>query len=261
MKLGFITSRQAARHLIYCDNVTAETSFLVRMCEAEMGRSCRSESSGVDRAGGLRCGFPRGDLYCVAEIWVRHVIILKSIVSTYKTSREARDAVAAGASEIDMVLNYELLKQGDFSSIYTELATVRQAVRQTAPGQITLKVILETSQLSHSEIIAGCIIAEAAKIDFVKTSTGFKGGGATEEHVNLMRKAVGDRLKVKASGGIKTVKDCITMMEAGANRIGTSNGVWIMEEAKALMDQLTHDAGGNGLDRRPSVPTTRLFYS
>lgn len=154
-----------------------------------------------------------------------------------------------------MVLNYDLLKQGDFSTVYTELAAVRQA----APVPIALKVILETSQLSHSDIIAGCKIAEAAQFDFVKTSTGFKGGGATEEHVSLMRKTVGDKLRVKASGGIKTVKDCIAMMEAGADRIGTSNGVWIMEEAKALMDQLTHEAGGNGSKRRPSVQTTRLF--
>lgn len=174
-------------------------------------------------------------------------------------SREAQDAVAAGASELDVVLNYKLLKQGDYSSVYTELAAVRQAVGQAAPVPITLKVILETSQLSHTDIIAGCIIAEAAQFDYVKTSTGFKGGGATEEHVNLMKNVVRDRLNVKASGGIKTVKDCITMMEAGADRIGTSNGVWIMEEAKALVDQFTHDAGGHGSDRRPSIPTTRLY--
>ena len=158
-----------------------------------------------------------------------------------------------------MVLNYDLLKQGDFSSVYTELAVVRQAVRHAVPRPVVLKVILETSQLSHSDIIAGCKIAEAAQFDFVKTSTGFKGGGATEEHVNLMRKTVGDRLKVKASGGVKTVKDCVEMMEAGADRIGTSNGVWIMEEAKALLDQLTHEAGGNGAGRRPSAQITRLF--
>lgn len=158
-----------------------------------------------------------------------------------------------------MVLNYDLLKQGEFSSVYTELAAVRQAVSQAASVPITLKVILETSQLSRSDIIAGCAIAEAARFDFVKTSTGFKGGGATEEHVNLMREAVDDKLKVKASGGIKTVKDCIAMMEAGADRIGTSNRVWIMEEAKVLIDQLTHEVGGNGFGRRPSIPTTRLF--
>lgn len=159
-----------------------------------------------------------------------------------------------------MVLNYDLLKQGDFPSVYTELAAVRQAVVQATSVLIILKVILETSQLSHSDIIAGCVIAEAAGFDFVKTCTGYRGGGATEEHVNLMKKVVGDKLKVKASGGIKTVRDCIAMMEAGADRIGTSNSVWIMEEAKTLVNQLTHEAGGNGFDRRPSVPTTRLFF-
>ena len=159
------------------------------MCEAEMGRSCCSEPSRFDRAGSLRSRFPRRDLHSVAEICVSNFFILRPIVSAHKHSSEARDAVSAGASEIDMVLNYDLLKQGEFSSVYTELAAVRQAVSQTASVSVTLKVILETSQLSHSDIIAGCIIAEAARFDFVKTSTGFKGGGATEEHVNLMKKS------------------------------------------------------------------------
>lgn len=154
-----------------------------------------------------------------------------------------------------MVLNYHQLKQGDYISIYSELAAIRHA----APNSTVLKVILETSQLSDLDIIAGCKIAEAAQFDFVKTSTGFNGGGATEEHVRLMKSVVGDKLKVKASGGIKTVRDCVAMMEAGADRIGTSNGVWIMEEAKTLMDEFTHEAGGNGSGRRPSVQLTRLF--
>lgn len=136
-----------------------------------------------------------------------------------------------------MVLNYDLLKQGDFLSVYTELAAVRHAVRQMTPHPPVLKVILETSQLSHSDVLAGCKIAEVAQFDFVKTSTGFKGGGATEEHVELMRKVVGDRLKVKASGGIKTLRDCVTILEAGADRIGTSNAVPIVEEVKAMLDQ------------------------
>lgn len=155
-----------------------------------------------------------------------------------------------------MVLNYVKLKEGRYSDVYIDIA----AVRNTAPHPIILKVILETSQLTASDIVAGCKIAEAAQADFVKTSTGFNGRGATEEDVCLMKHVVGQRMKVKASGGVKTLKDCVAMMEAGAERIGTSNGIWIMEEARVLMDEITHEAGGRGLDsRRPSVQLTRLF--
>lgn len=161
-----------------------------------------------------------------------------------------------GATELDLVLNYIRLKKGHYSEVYTDVA----AVRNIAPHPVTLKVILETSQLSALEIIAGCKIAEAAGADFVKTSTGFMGGGATEDHVSLMKRAIGDGMRVKASGGIKTVRDCVAMMEAGADRIGTSNGVWIMEEANALMDDLTHQAGKDDSEsRRPSASLTRLF--
>lgn len=155
-----------------------------------------------------------------------------------------------------MVLNYVQLKQGRYSEVYTDIA----AVRHMAPHPVILKVILETSQLSTNNIIAGCKIAEAARADYVKTSTGFNGRGATEEDVRLMKSVVGQGMKVKASGGVKTVSDCVAMMEAGAERIGTSNGVWIMEEARALMDEMTHAAGrGETPSRRPSVQLTRLF--
>ena len=161
-----------------------------------------------------------------------------------------------GATELDLVLNHVRLKKKHYSEVYTDVAVVRNI----APHPIILKVILETSQLSTLEIIAGCKIAQAAGADFVKTSTGFNGGGATEDDVNLMRRVIGDSMRVKASGGIKTVRDCVAMMEAGADRIGTSNGVWIMEEANALMDDLTHQAGKDGKEgRRPSVSLTRLF--
>lgn len=107
------------------------------------------------------------------------------------------------------------------------------AVRNAAPRPIVLKVILETSQLSRREIIAACKIAEVAEADYVKTSTGFNGQGATRENVKLMKSVVGDKVKVKASGGVRTLSDCVGMMEAGAERIGTSNGVGIMEEGKS----------------------------
>ena len=157
-----------------------------------------------------------------------------------------------------MVMNYVLLKQTQYPDVYTDIA----AVRNVAPHPIMLKVILETSQLSPREIIAGCKIAEAAGADYVKTSTGFNGQGATRENVNLMKSVVGTNMKVKASGGVKTVNDCVVMMEAGAERIGTSNGVWIMEEARGLLEQVTHAAGsGDSKDQKPPASLTRMFSS
>ena len=100
----------------------------------------------------------------------------------------------------------------------------------------------------------------------MKTSTGFGGGGATVEDVRLMRGVVGPRVKVKASGGVKTVKECVAMMEAGAERIGTSNGMWIMKEAREVLEDVTHAVGGNGNGKRkgegrPSESLTRMFSS
>ena len=138
--------------------------------------------------------------------------------------------------ELDMVINHVILRQKRYSEAYADIA----AVRQVAPHPIVLKVILETSQLSPREIIAGCKIAEAAGADYVKTSTGFNGQGATRENVGLMKGVVREGMKVKASGGVKTVNDCVVMMEAGAERIGTSNGVVIMEEANSLLGRETH---------------------
>ena len=156
-----------------------------------------------------------------------------------------------------MVINYVLLKQERYSEVYSDIA----AVRNVAPHPVTLKVILETSQLSPREIIAGCKIAEAAKVDFVKTSTGFNGKGATRENVQLMKSVVGHNMKVKASGGVKTVNECVAMMEAGAERIGTSSGVWIMGEGKSMLEEVTHDAGDGRSIQRPAASLTRILSS
>lgn len=167
-------------------------------------------------------------------------------------------AASAGASELDMVINYPLLKQQRYSQVYTDIA----AVRNVAPHPVVLKVILETSKLSQFDIIAGCKVAEAANADFVKTSTGFGGQGATEENVRLMKSVIGPEMKVKASGGVKTVNECVAMMEAGADRIGTSNGVWIMKEAQTLLEDITHAVGDKGRkNSRPSGSLTRMFSS
>lgn len=141
-----------------------------------------------------------------------------------------------------MVMNHVLLRHKVYSEVYADIA----AVRKVAPRPITLKVILETSQLSPREIIAGCKIAEAAGADYVKTSTGFNGQGATRENVRLMKSVVGDNVKVKASGGVKTVNDCVVMMEAGAERIGTSSGVSIMEEASKQVTNTAESGESNG---------------
>ncbi|KAL9100971.1 MAG: hypothetical protein Q9163_003713 [Psora crenata] len=145
-------------------------------------------------------------------------------------AEEAVKAVQAGAAELDMVMNWHLLKEKRFREVYEDVAAVKTA----ASGLAILKVILETSQLEAYDIVAACTIAAIAQADFVKTSTGFCGQGATVENVRLMRSTVGDRIKVKASGGVRTLEDCLTMIEAGAERIGTSNGVAIMQEANSV---------------------------
>ena len=127
-----------------------------------------------------------------------------------------------------MVINWPQLKKKNYEDVYNDIVSVRGV----APHPVILKVILETSQLSQFEIVAGCKISQSAGADFVKTSTGFDGPGATLHNVKLMKSLVGNSVQVKASGGVKTVHDCVAMMEAGAGRIGTSNGVQIMNEIK-----------------------------
>lgn len=136
---------------------------------------------------------------------------------------ETRDAVANGASEIDMVISVGALKEGEYSTVYNDILAVRSA----AYGKL-LKVILETGSLTKEEIVRGCILSKMAKADFVKTSTGFGPGGATAEDISLMRKVVGPELGVKASGGVRDRKTALQMIQAGATRIGTSSGVAIV---------------------------------
>ena len=154
-----------------------------------------------------------------------------------------------------MVLKVPALREGDYTSVYADIMAVRQACSRDSmskskstngePAELILKVILETSQLSTNQIIAGALIARAAGADFVKTSTGFLGRGATAEDVRIMREMAripweklgaegieeGKVVKVKASGGVRTLEDAIKMVEAGAERIGASAGLSIVEEA------------------------------
>lgn len=183
-----------------------------------------------------------------------------------KVFREAQTAIFHGATELDLVLNHHLLHQdannnanpNPYPTLYAEILAIRTL---PSPNSITLKVILETSQLSPPEIISACILASFASADFVKTSTGFCGRGATVEDVLLMKAVVdkqyaegkgngdgkgkeegkkeneeeeeegrGNRVKVKASGGVKGLGDWKRMIGAGAERVGTSSGVGIVRE-------------------------------
>jgi deoxyribose-phosphate aldolase len=141
---------------------------------------------------------------------------------------EAEEAAAHGAGELDMVLNVSRLKSGDTDLVRKDMAEV---VRAT-PG-VGHKVILETCFLSRDEKITACRLAVEAGMDYVKTSTGFGPGGATVEDVRLMKEAVAGRAKVKASGGIRDLKTLAAMLQAGADRIGTSTSVKILEEWRA----------------------------
>ncbi|KAF2709641.1 aldolase [Pleomassaria siparia CBS 279.74] len=242
---------------------------------------------------------------------------------THSKLHEARAAVAAGAAELDVVLNHTILTSHNnpaasssssssssptvpkghsrdstadtitaantvanakprdgatvhegpysasaagkhvpnYSAIYTELASIRSL----CPSPTVLKLILETSQLTHAQILAASHLAAAANFDFIKTSTGFNGPGATLPHVQLMVAAAEylstetkenggapvslRKMQVKASGGVRSLEDAVKMLEAGATRLGTSSGLWIMQEGRKARDE-----GG----QRPSAPT-RLY--
>lgn len=136
---------------------------------------------------------------------------------------EAKLAIAQGAEEIDMVINVGMLKNGNDDFVQEEIKLLKEVA-----GKKVLKVIIETCLLTDDEKVRACIAAKNAGADFVKTSTGFSTGGATAADIALMRKTVGPEMGVKASGGVRTHEDLIAMVEAGATRIGTSNGTKII---------------------------------
>lgn len=142
-------------------------------------------------------------------------------VKAYETEQAVKD----GADEIDMVINIGALRAQEYDLVRADI----QAVRQACSGKV-LKVIIETSQLTDEEKTTACQLATQAGADFVKTSTGFVGAGATAADVALMRKAIAPHMQVKASGGIRTRADVDAMTAAGATRIGASSGIAIVEE-------------------------------
>lgn len=141
---------------------------------------------------------------------------------------ETRRAIEEGAKEIDMVINVGVLKSKDLKAVEEDIRTVRRATR----ANTTLKVILETCLLTDEEKVIACELAKRAEADFVKTSTGFSTGGATVADVALMRRTVGPKMGVKASGGIKDLNAAAAMIGAGATRLGTSSGVAIVTGAQ-----------------------------
>lgn len=149
-------------------------------------------------------------------------------VKTEVKAAEAARAVADGAEEVDMVINIAFAKEHRFDALEAEIKTVRDAI----PGKI-LKVIIESAALTDEEIIAACKASESAGADFVKTSTGFHpAGGASAHAVKLMRETVGDRLGVKASGGIRDAAAAEEMIAAGASRLGLSSSAAVLDGLK-----------------------------
>jgi deoxyribose-phosphate aldolase len=150
-------------------------------------------------------------------------------VTTATKIAETIEAVKHGAIEVDMVMNLGLFASGEYELVQDDIAQVVNAAKSTNP-KAEIKVILETCLWSEAQVIKACELTEAAGADFVKTSTGFAASGATTEVISIMRKTVGDRLGVKASGGVRTLDALIDMAEAGASRVGASGTPAILLE-------------------------------
>ena len=174
---------------------------------------CRNFVQDSDVHVGAAIGFPLGQTTIETKVF------------------EVKDAIKNGADEIDYVINIGKLKEGDIVYIRDEMKAVVNASRE---GGIISKVILENCYLTDQEKMAVCEIAKEVKPDYVKTSTGFGTGGATVEDVKLMKQVVGETVKVKAAGGIRDLDTALQMIEAGAERLGTSAGIKIIEEYKQL---------------------------
>ena len=173
-------------------------SVCVNPCWIEL---CREQLKDTDVKVCTVIGFPLGAMTTAAKVF------------------ETKDAIEKGAEEIDMVINVGRLKDGDDEYVANEIAAIKEAC-----GNHVLKVIIEACLLSDEEKVRACKDSEKAGADFVKTSTGFSTGGATLEDVKLMRASVSEKVKVKAAGGIRDKETFEKMIEAGAERIGTSSG-------------------------------------
>lgn len=148
-------------------------------------------------------------------------------MSTKAKAYETQCVIEDGADEIDMVMNIGAFKDQDYELVQKDIEAVVEAANHHC-----VKVILETCLLTKEEIIKACELCVAAKATYVKTSTGFSLRGATIDDVKLMKSVVKDNAKVKAAGGVKSYEDLLAMVDAGANRIGSSSGVMLMESMK-----------------------------
>jgi deoxyribose-phosphate aldolase len=173
------------------------------------------------------------DLLAGSKVAVGSVVSLPlGADSTKIKAAQARDVIYAGADEIDMVADLAAIIEADSNYLADQLASVLKVCRSMRPA-VVLKVIIESAALSDEQIIFACRIAQGVGVDFIKTSTGLHpAGGATVEDIKLMKETA-PGCKIKAAGGIKTAKQAIEMLDAGAQRIGTSSGVQIMTEFNA----------------------------
>lgn len=149
-------------------------------------------------------------------------------MSTEAKVFEAKDCIAKGAKEIDMVINVGMLKAGEYDYVREEIAKIKEAI-----GDNILKVIIENCYLTDDEKRKVTALCLEAKADFVKTSTGFGTGGATFDDIKLMKEVVGDKAKLKAAGGVRDLETARKFIELGADRLGTSSGVELMTTGKA----------------------------
>ncbi|MEG0177461.1 MAG: deoxyribose-phosphate aldolase [Anaerorhabdus sp.] len=170
---------------------------------------CKKELAGTDVGVCTVIGFPLGAMTTASKVF------------------EAKNAVEIGADEVDMVLNIGALKDNKMDYIVNEIKAIKEAV-----GNHCLKVIIETCLLTDEEKVKACNAVVEAGADFVKTSTGFSTSGATIEDVKLMKETVQNKCKVKAAGGVRSYDDLIKMIEVGADRIGTSSGVSLLQGEK-----------------------------
>jgi deoxyribose-phosphate aldolase len=162
---------------------------------------------GSDVCTGAAIGFPLGATTSATKVF------------------EAEEAIKNGADEIDMILNIGALRDRNFEYVYQDIAGIIKI-----SGELICKVIIETCYLTREEKIAACVVAKSAGADFVKTSTGMGSGGATVEDIILMRRAMGDKLRVKASGDIRSLADVKKMVAAGADRVGVSRLIQIVTD-------------------------------
>jgi deoxyribose-phosphate aldolase len=192
-------------------NDTIKYGFACVMVNPCMIKYCAEALKGTDIAIGTVIGFPLGQNMVESKVF------------------EAKLAIDSGAKEVDYVLNVSELIANNLEYIRNEMEQITKVAHENGA---VCKVILETCYLSEQSIYAVCRIAAEVGIDFVKTSTGFGTEGATVSNISFMKKVVGDKVKVKASGGVRTLEFALELIEAGADRIGTSNGVSLVKGLK-----------------------------